>query len=80
MVSPSPSYPQSQYWSAFDGDADMDVDLGVGTVSLMTPALLFSKVAFSLTPSKLKEMWIIPLGSVFRPHRRIHPPILYFPY
>jgi predicted permease len=33
-------------------------------VSLMTPALLFSKVAFSLTPSKLKEMWIIPLGFV----------------
>jgi hypothetical protein len=30
----------------------------------MTPALLFSKVAFSLTPAKLKEMWIIPLGSV----------------
>ena len=33
----------------------------------MTPALLFSKVAFSLTPSKLKEMWIIPLGQVRNP-------------
>lgn len=51
--------------------------LNVINVSLFTPALLFSKVgylqhelsdaadiqvAFSLTPSKLKEMWIIPLG------------------
>lgn len=31
-------------------------------VSLLTPALLFSKVAFSLTPEKLKEMWTIPIG------------------
>ncbi|TXT13478.1 hypothetical protein VHUM_00845 [Vanrija humicola] len=38
--------------------------LNVINVSLFTPALLFSKVAFSLTPSKLKEMWIIPLGFV----------------
>ncbi|GJJ14944.1 hypothetical protein Clacol_009214 [Clathrus columnatus] len=30
-------------------------------VSLFTPALLFSKVAFSLTPAKLKELWIIPI-------------------
>ncbi|KAF9522364.1 membrane transport protein-domain-containing protein [Crepidotus variabilis] len=30
-------------------------------VSLFTPALLFSKVAFFLTPEKLKELWIIPL-------------------
>jgi len=30
-------------------------------VSLFTPCLLFSKVAFSLTPSKLKELWIIPI-------------------
>ncbi|WVQ83865.1 hypothetical protein IAT38_006009 [Cryptococcus sp. DSM 104549] len=38
--------------------------LNVINVSLFTPALLFSKVAYSLTPSKLKEMWIIPLGFV----------------
>lgn len=36
--------------------------MNVINVSLFTPALLFSKVAFSLTPAKLKEMWIIPLG------------------
>ncbi|KAK4701246.1 catalase, partial [Phenoliferia sp. Uapishka_3] len=33
-------------------------------VSLFTPALLFSKVAFSLTPDKLKELSIIPVGFV----------------
>ncbi|BEI80618.1 hypothetical protein CcaverHIS002_0111470 [Cutaneotrichosporon cavernicola] len=38
--------------------------LNVINVSLFTPALLFSKVAFSLTPAKLKEMWIIPLSFV----------------
>ncbi|KAG7095480.1 hypothetical protein E1B28_006219 [Marasmius oreades] len=30
-------------------------------VSLFTPALLFSKVAFFLSPEKLRELWIIPL-------------------
>ncbi|KAF8203104.1 endoplasmic reticulum auxin efflux carrier [Pholiota molesta] len=30
-------------------------------VSLFTPALLFSKVAFYLTPEKLKELWVIPI-------------------
>lgn len=30
-------------------------------VSLFTPCLLFSKVAFSLSPAKLKELWIIPI-------------------
>ncbi|KAF9009913.1 membrane transport protein-domain-containing protein [Cyathus striatus] len=30
-------------------------------VSLFTPALLFSKVAFFLTPEKLQELWIIPI-------------------
>ncbi|KAH7098347.1 auxin efflux carrier [Auriculariales sp. MPI-PUGE-AT-0066] len=30
-------------------------------VSLFTPCLLFSKVAFNLTPSKLRELWIIPV-------------------
>ncbi|KAF9519315.1 hypothetical protein BS47DRAFT_1379338 [Hydnum rufescens UP504] len=33
-------------------------------VSLFTPCLLFSKVAFSLSPEKLKELWIIPLFFV----------------
>ncbi|KAF7986364.1 hypothetical protein HWV62_35378 [Athelia sp. TMB] len=30
-------------------------------VSLFTPALLFSKVAFFLSPAKLRELWIIPI-------------------
>lgn len=30
-------------------------------VSLFTPALLFSKVAFFLSPAKLQELWIIPI-------------------
>ncbi|KAF4583555.1 Auxin efflux carrier [Pleurotus pulmonarius] len=30
-------------------------------VSLFTPCLLFSKVAFFLSPAKLKELWIIPI-------------------
>ncbi|EPQ52375.1 hypothetical protein GLOTRDRAFT_117738 [Gloeophyllum trabeum ATCC 11539] len=30
-------------------------------VSLFTPSLLFSKVAFFLSPAKLKELWIIPI-------------------
>ncbi|KAF8867687.1 hypothetical protein CPB84DRAFT_1970400 [Gymnopilus junonius] len=30
-------------------------------VSLFTPALLFSKVAFFLTPEKLRELWIVPV-------------------
>ncbi|KAL5499077.1 hypothetical protein ACEPAH_1595 [Sanghuangporus vaninii] len=30
-------------------------------VSLFTPALLFSKVAFSLTREKMRELWIIPI-------------------
>ncbi|KAG9019786.1 hypothetical protein FRB90_007929 [Tulasnella sp. 427] len=33
-------------------------------VSLFTPSLLFSKVAFSLSPQKLKELWIIPIFFV----------------
>ncbi|KAF8591270.1 hypothetical protein K439DRAFT_1627001 [Ramaria rubella] len=33
-------------------------------VALFTPSLLFSKVAFSLTPEKLKELWIIPIVFV----------------
>ncbi|GLB42199.1 putative membrane transport protein [Lyophyllum shimeji] len=30
-------------------------------VSWFTPALLFSKVAFHLTPGKFKELWIVPI-------------------
>ncbi|KAH9924091.1 auxin efflux carrier [Fomitopsis serialis] len=30
-------------------------------VSLFTPALLFSKVAFFLTPAKLAQLWVIPI-------------------
>ncbi|CAE6457488.1 unnamed protein product [Rhizoctonia solani] len=30
-------------------------------VSLFTPSLLFNKVAFSLSPEKLQELWIIPI-------------------
>ncbi|OAX38289.1 hypothetical protein K503DRAFT_770656, partial [Rhizopogon vinicolor AM-OR11-026] len=33
-------------------------------ISLFTPALLFSKVAFFLSPAKLKELWIIPIFFV----------------
>ncbi|KAF9051947.1 auxin efflux carrier [Panaeolus papilionaceus] len=33
-------------------------------VSLFTPALLFSKVAFFLTPEKLKELWVIPIWFI----------------
>ncbi|EIN08585.1 hypothetical protein PUNSTDRAFT_103446 [Punctularia strigosozonata HHB-11173 SS5] len=29
-------------------------------VSIFTPSLLFSKVAFFLTPAKMKELWIVP--------------------
>ncbi|CAE6504940.1 unnamed protein product [Rhizoctonia solani] len=30
-------------------------------VSLFTPSLLFNKVAYSLSPEKLQELWIIPI-------------------
>ncbi|KAG9077747.1 hypothetical protein FS749_010329, partial [Ceratobasidium sp. UAMH 11750] len=30
-------------------------------VSLFTPSLLFNKVAFSLSPGKLRELWVIPI-------------------
>lgn len=33
-------------------------------MSLFTPALLFGKVAFSLTPEKLLELYLIPIGFV----------------
>ncbi|KAF9459670.1 membrane transport protein-domain-containing protein [Collybia nuda] len=33
-------------------------------VSLFTPALLFSKVAFFLSPAKLRELWVVPIFFV----------------
>ncbi|KIJ59935.1 hypothetical protein HYDPIDRAFT_183811 [Hydnomerulius pinastri MD-312] len=33
-------------------------------IALFTPALLFSKVAFFLTPAKLRELWVIPIFFV----------------
>ncbi|CCM04774.1 uncharacterized protein FIBRA_06965 [Fibroporia radiculosa] len=33
-------------------------------ISLFTPSLLFSKVAFFLSPAKLRELWIIPIFFV----------------
>ncbi|PCH38379.1 hypothetical protein WOLCODRAFT_88050 [Wolfiporia cocos MD-104 SS10] len=33
-------------------------------VSLFTPSLLFSKVAFFLSPAKLRELWVIPIVFV----------------
>ncbi|KAL0067452.1 hypothetical protein AAF712_005439 [Marasmius tenuissimus] len=33
-------------------------------VSLFTPALLFSKVAFFLSPEKLRELWVVPVFFV----------------
>ncbi|EMD35654.1 hypothetical protein CERSUDRAFT_116395 [Gelatoporia subvermispora B] len=33
-------------------------------VSLFTPSLLFSKVAFFLSPAKLRELWIVPVFFV----------------
>jgi len=35
--------------------------LNVLNVNFFTPCLLFSKVAFFLSPEKLKELWIIPI-------------------
>ncbi|GAA5907656.1 uncharacterized protein JCM6883_001849 [Sporobolomyces salmoneus] len=32
--------------------------------SLFNPSLLFSKIAFSLTPQTLAELWIVPVGFV----------------
>ncbi|KAH9888043.1 membrane transport protein-domain-containing protein [Cubamyces lactineus] len=33
-------------------------------VSIFTPSLLFSKVAFFLSPAKLRELWVIPIVFV----------------
>ncbi|KAH8926824.1 hypothetical protein BT69DRAFT_1238568 [Atractiella rhizophila] len=45
-------------------DDRMKKGLNKINVSLFTPALLFSKVAFSLSPQKLVELWIVPVGFV----------------
>jgi len=31
-------------------------------VGVFTPALMFGKVAFSLTPQMLAQLWVIPVG------------------
>ncbi|POY75757.1 hypothetical protein BMF94_1167 [Rhodotorula taiwanensis] len=45
-------------------DAKAKKTLNKINTSLFTPCLLFNKVAFSLTPDKLAELYIIPIGFV----------------
>ncbi|GAA6011871.1 hypothetical protein JCM10207_003411, partial [Rhodosporidiobolus poonsookiae] len=45
--------------------AHKGITLNKINTSLFTPCLLFNKVAFSLTPDKLVELWIIPVGFCF---------------
>ncbi|KZT35375.1 hypothetical protein SISSUDRAFT_1131147 [Sistotremastrum suecicum HHB10207 ss-3] len=45
-------------------DKKTQKQLNILNVSLFTPSLLFSKVAFFLSPAKLKELWIIPIFFV----------------
>ncbi|KAH9054106.1 auxin efflux carrier [Lactarius vividus] len=42
-------------------DKTTQKQLNVINVNFFTPCLLFSKVAFSLTPDKLRELWVIPI-------------------
>ncbi|KAJ7266298.1 membrane transport protein-domain-containing protein [Mycena rebaudengoi] len=42
-------------------DKKTQMQLNRLNVSLFTPSLLFSKVAFFLSPEKLRELWIIPI-------------------
>ncbi|KAA1474487.1 hypothetical protein DENSPDRAFT_804202 [Dentipellis sp. KUC8613] len=53
----------SGYWLARIGILEKKTQrqLNAINIALFTPCLLFSKVAFTLTPGKLKELWIIPL-------------------
>ncbi len=44
--------------------------INVVQVTLLTPCLMTSKIAFSLTREKLREMWIIPIGWVGGERRR----------
>ncbi|KAH7928574.1 hypothetical protein BV22DRAFT_192046 [Leucogyrophana mollusca] len=54
------------YILAWRGVVDKRIQKGLNrlNVSLLTPALLFSKVAFFLSPAKLRELWIIPIFFV----------------
>ncbi|KAI6108588.1 membrane transport protein-domain-containing protein [Pisolithus croceorrhizus] len=51
------------YYLAWRGIADKRIQRALNNIniSLFTPALLFSKVAFFLTLEKLRELWVIPL-------------------
>lgn len=42
-------------------DKSTQKQLNVINVNFFTPCLLFSKVAFILSPAKLRELWIIPI-------------------
>lgn len=54
------------YISALRGLIDVDCRKRLNrlNICLFTPALLFGKVAFSLTPDTLKSLWIVPVGFV----------------
>ncbi|KAH7887147.1 membrane transport protein-domain-containing protein [Phlebopus sp. FC_14] len=54
------------YILAWKGIVDKNISRALNhiNVSLFTPALLFSKVAFFLTPAKLRELWMIPIFFV----------------
>ncbi|KAH8989969.1 auxin efflux carrier [Lactarius akahatsu] len=42
-------------------DKTTQKQLNIINVNFFTPCLLFSKVAFSLSPDKLRELWVIPI-------------------
>ncbi|KAI0301620.1 membrane transport protein-domain-containing protein [Multifurca ochricompacta] len=46
-------------------DKPTQKQLNVINVNFFTPCLLFSKVAFFLSPAKLRELWIIPIFFLF---------------
>ncbi|KAI0250688.1 auxin efflux carrier [Lactifluus subvellereus] len=46
-------------------DKPTQKQLNVLNVNFFTPCLLFSKVAFFLSPAKLRELWIIPIFFLF---------------
>ncbi|KAI9569756.1 membrane transport protein-domain-containing protein [Boletus coccyginus] len=54
------------YALAFKGIVDKPTSKAINhiNVALFTPALLFSKVAFFLTPAKLRQLWVIPIFFV----------------
>ncbi|KAH9163302.1 auxin efflux carrier [Lactarius sanguifluus] len=43
-------------------DKTTQKQLNIINVNFFTPCLLFSKVAFSLSPDKLRELWVIPIS------------------